>query len=45
MIPDTLKGLLVDDWENVTKNRQVQLFGIFREAQLTDQSLFVLRRS
>jgi hypothetical protein len=24
MIPDTLKGLLVDDWENITKNRQVK---------------------
>ncbi|OBZ87074.1 Chromatin modification-related protein eaf3 [Choanephora cucurbitarum] len=23
IIPDTLKGLLVDDWENITKNRQV----------------------
>ncbi|KAG2196903.1 hypothetical protein INT47_005127 [Mucor saturninus] len=23
IIPDTLKGLLVDDWENVTKNRQL----------------------
>ncbi|KAI9473615.1 MAG: MRG-domain-containing protein [Benjaminiella poitrasii] len=22
-IPDSLKGLLVDDWENVTKNRQI----------------------
>lgn len=22
-IPETLKGLLVDDWENITKNRQV----------------------
>ncbi|KAI8095232.1 MRG-domain-containing protein [Thamnidium elegans] len=23
MIPDTLKSLLVDDWENITKNRQI----------------------
>lgn len=26
-IPDTLKGRLVDDWENVTKNQQVCMIG------------------